>query len=93
MSEIQTGHRFWRQHVMLPEFFANRAGDVEDALDIPDHPALPAVARWLAEHGAEPLSLSVEDALNSHPYAPSHVDALRALLAALTAEGGDAEHS
>lgn len=54
---------------------------------IPDSPALPAVARWLAEHGAEPLSLAVEDALNSHPYVPSHVPALRALIAALTTEG------
>jgi len=61
--------------------------DMHDpACVIPDHPALPKVAAWLAEHGADELRKLVEWDLNNQVLRDEARNRLRALLAALTTE-------
>jgi len=54
--------------------------------EIPHTEALPAVARWLAEHGADELRKLVEWDLNNQVLRDEARNRLRALLAALMTE-------
>ena len=71
-------------------FIVSASGICEEQDLLPDHPALPAVARWIAEHGISRDEL-IDIAEAAIPEFPGEQDArittaLRALLAALTTE-------